>query len=125
MAAQIYPVLHYRDLENAIAQMGEAFGATEHMVHRDPDGGVAYAELELEGCIFGVGASAGDGGPFDLGPTARYIAIEDPDAMHERVAGAGLEIVMPLMDQDYGSREFACRDLEENVWCFGTYRPGA
>jgi hypothetical protein len=32
---------------------------------------------------------------------------------------------MGLTDQDYGSREFAARDLEGNVGCFGTYRPGA
>ena len=31
---------------------------------------------------------------------------------------------MELTDQEYGSREFAARDLEGNVWCFGTYRPG-
>jgi len=29
---------------------------------------------------------------------------------------------MELTDQDYGSREFAARDPEGNVWCFGTYR---
>lgn len=33
------------------------------------------------------------------------------------------EIVMGLTDQDYGSREYAARDSEGNLWCFGTYRP--
>jgi uncharacterized glyoxalase superfamily protein PhnB len=32
---------------------------------------------------------------------------------------------MELTDQDYGSREYAARDPEGNVWCFGTYRPDA
>jgi len=31
---------------------------------------------------------------------------------------------MGLTDQDYGSREFAARDYEGNVWCFGTHRAG-
>ena len=31
---------------------------------------------------------------------------------------------MELVDQDYGSREYAAVDDEGNVWCFGTYRPG-
>ena len=31
---------------------------------------------------------------------------------------------MELVDQDYGSREYAAVDGEGNVWCFGTYRPG-
>ncbi len=30
---------------------------------------------------------------------------------------------MELTDQDYGSRDFAVRDAEGNVWSFGTYRP--
>ena len=32
---------------------------------------------------------------------------------------------MELTDQDYGSRDFTARDLEGNVWCFGTYRVGS
>ena len=35
------------------------------------------------------------------------------------------EIVRELADTDYGSREYAARDLEGNVWSFGTYRPVA
>jgi len=29
------------------------------------------------------------------------------------------------VDQPYGSREYAARDPEGNVWAFGTYRPQA
>jgi hypothetical protein len=71
----------------------------------------------------GVGATSGKGGPFDLGPSAIYAAIDNPDALHERAVAACAEIVMGLTDQEDGSREFAARDLEGNVWCFGTYRP--
>ena len=30
---------------------------------------------------------------------------------------------MELTDQEYGSRDFAARDLEGNQWNFGTYEP--
>ena len=30
---------------------------------------------------------------------------------------------MELTDQEYGSRDFAVRDLEGNRWSFGTYEP--
>jgi uncharacterized glyoxalase superfamily protein PhnB len=124
MDAAIYPVIHYDDLEKAVAYLGETFGFTEHMLHRTPDGKLQYAELTLDGCTVGMGPSSG-GGPFELGPTAIYVAMDDrPDAIHDRAAGVGAEIVMGLTDQDYGSREFAARDLEGNVWCFGTHRPG-
>jgi uncharacterized glyoxalase superfamily protein PhnB len=52
------------------------------------------------------------------------VAVDDPDAHHARAKAAGAVIMMELTDQDYGSREYAARDPEGNVWCFGTYRPG-
>jgi len=30
---------------------------------------------------------------------------------------------MELTDTDYGSRDFAVRDPEGNIWSFGTYAP--
>ena len=45
--------------------------------------------------------------------------------MHERAVAAGAEILMAPTDQDYGSRDFVAKDHEGNVWCFGTYQPGA
>jgi uncharacterized glyoxalase superfamily protein PhnB len=120
----ISPVFHYADLEKAVAYFKDTFGFTEHAIHRDPSGNAAYAELELDGCFVGVGQKSPEASAFDLGPAAFYIALDDPDAMHARVEKAGAEIVMPLVDQEYGSRDFACRDYEGNVWCFGTFRTG-
>jgi uncharacterized glyoxalase superfamily protein PhnB len=119
----IQPVLHYRDPEKALRFLSEAFGVEEKAVHRDPDGNVAYVEAAIGDCWFGFGRTA-EGSHFDLGPTALYVAIDAVDALHDRAGAAGAEIVMPPTDQDYGSRDFAARDHEGNVWCFGTYRPG-
>ncbi len=38
---------------------------------------------------------------------------------------AGAEVVLPLKDEDYGSRGFTVRDPEGNRWSFGTYAGGA
>jgi len=40
-------------------------------------------------------------------------------------AAAGADIVAEPYDTDYGSREFTARDLDGNVWSFGTYQPAA
>lgn len=125
MPATISPVLHYDDLDKAVTYLKDTFGFTEHVVHRDPAGNPQYAELELDGCIVGVGQKSPEASIFDLGPAAFYVALDEVDAMHDRASGAGAEIVMGLVDQPYGSREFAARDHESNVWCFGTYRAGA
>ncbi len=49
--------------------------------------------------------------------------MPDPDALFARVTAAGAEIVRPLQDTDYGSREFTVRGPEGHIWSFGNYRP--
>ena len=57
------------------------------------------------------------------GQLAVYVAIDDPDEHHARAKAAGAEILRELADTDYGSRDYAARDLDGNEWYFGTYRP--
>jgi len=51
-----------------------------------------------------------------------YVVTDEPDALCQRCTDAGAEIIRPLEDTDYGSRDFAIRDPEGNRWSFGTYR---
>jgi uncharacterized glyoxalase superfamily protein PhnB len=125
MAPSIYPVLRFADADKALAFLGEAFGFREIAVHRDGAGTIVHATMAWEDDLFMLSGSKGAGDPFDLGPAVIYVAVDDPDAHHDRAVAAGAELVMPLTDQDYGSREYAVRDAEGNVWCFGTYRPTA
>ncbi|WP_342212493.1 VOC family protein [Roseibium aquae] len=53
------------------------------------------------------------------------MAVEDADTLYTRVAASGVVIEEGLVDRDYGSREFTCRDPEGNLWCFATYWPKA
>ncbi|MFK0155775.1 VOC family protein [Streptomyces sp. NPDC090499] len=123
----IYPSLLYTDAKAAIKQLTEAFGFTELSVYEGEDGMVLHAEL-----VQGNGAvmlgSRGRGGRFDAameggGPTGVYIVVDDVDAHHQRAVDHGAEILMPPTDQDYGSRDYMARDVEGNVWSFGTYAP--
>ena len=56
---------------------------------------------------------------------ALYVSVKDPDALHARAVAAGAKIETALHDTSYGSREFACRDPEGNLWSLGTYWPKA
>jgi hypothetical protein len=47
------------------------------------------------------------------------------DAHHARAVAHGAEIVLELEDQSYGSRDYAARDPEGNLWSFGTYNLAA
>ena len=90
-------------------------------IKRD-DGSVVHAELSHGNGIVMLSARR-PGTPFDTGRAVIYVAVDDPDAHHDRAVAAGAEVLLPLTDMDYGSREYAVADPEGNAWCFGTYRP--
>jgi uncharacterized glyoxalase superfamily protein PhnB len=121
-----YPIVGYEDAPAAIDWLKRAFGAEEIGVYKDDDGQVVHMELGFEGAIV-MGGTRGVGelaGQIEIGhPTSIYLVISDPDSHHERAKAAGAEIVIPLRDEEYGSRGYTALDPEGNVWSFGTYRP--
>jgi uncharacterized glyoxalase superfamily protein PhnB len=121
-APTIYPILRYDDADEAIRFLAGAFGLEADEVHRDGDL-VSHALLGWGNSLVMLSSRREGGDPFDPGGFCVYLAVDDPDAHYARAKGAGAEIVMELVDQSYGSREYAARDPEGNVWCFGTYRP--
>lgn len=126
--SNVYPTLRYRDASAAVDWLRRAFGFEEKAVHRAEDGTVEHAELRLGGGIAMLGQhSEGWMGGKALDPLASphsvYVVVDDPDAHCERAVAAGAKLVRELTDQDYGSREYGARDLEGNLWFFGTYDP--
>jgi uncharacterized glyoxalase superfamily protein PhnB len=127
----IYPALRYTDANAAVAWLGQAFGFEEKAVFRDDDGTVQHAELRLGNGMVMLGQHRPGGffgdDPPDPAAAAQsiYVVVEDPDAHHDRARAAGADIARGLVDQDYGSREYSARDLEGNLWSFGTYDPFA
>jgi uncharacterized glyoxalase superfamily protein PhnB len=124
MTTTINPVVHYRDLEAGARFLIESFGFEQRAAHKGDDGSLQYVELSLGGAPLGLGAHA-EGSMFDTGPAVVYISLDEVDTMHARASASGAEILMPPTDQSYGSRDFVAKDHEDNVWCFGTYHPGA
>ncbi|MGW1882022.1 VOC family protein [Streptomyces sp. NPDC001970] len=125
----ICPTLLYADAKAAIKQLTEAFGFAESAVYEGEDGKVVHAELSYGNGMVMLG-SKGTGSQFDklmegAGPAGVFVHVDDVDAHHSRAVEHGAEVVMPPTDQDYGSRDYTTRDLEGNLWSFGTYRPGA
>lgn len=119
----IVPTLRYHDAPGAIRFLTEALGLTAGEITYGPDDRVVHAELGWGNGTLMVSSRSDQPSPFDTGRACLYLVVDDPDALHGRAVAAGAEIVMPLVDQAYGSREFAARDPEGNVWCCGTYRP--
>ena len=126
MANHIYPSLRYRDATAAVEFLEEAFGFDLVQVHKNEDGSIGHAEMRHGDAMIMFGTEDNEGierfGEH-AGNGWVYMTIEDPDSHYAQAVDAGADIVMELTDQDYGSRDYAARDLEGNLWSFGTYDP--
>ncbi|NDU72786.1 bleomycin resistance protein [Actinomadura sp. DSM 109109] len=111
-----YPLIRATDPDRTLAWLERAFGFEPVNVHTDDAGGIVHAEMRYDTGLVMLGAAA-------TPRAAVYVAVDDPDAHHDRARAAGAEIFRELTDQDYGSRDYAARDPDGNEWYFGTYRP--
>jgi uncharacterized glyoxalase superfamily protein PhnB len=129
--SNIIPAVRYRDADAGLQFLESALDAEAKEVHRDGDGVIRHAVVELGGGLVMVGQAAEEGwlGGEPARPLAStvslYVVVDDPDAHHERAVAAGASVVRPLEDMEYGSREYSVRDPEGNLWSFGTYDPYA
>ena len=127
---RLYPTLRYRNAAKMIDWLCEAFGFSVHARFGEGDV-VHHAELSFGSSMIMLGTARDDkfgkmvGAPGSGGGRAIYVAVTDADAIYLSAKKAGAEILEELVDRDYGSREFICRDPEGNVWSLGTYWPKA
>jgi len=124
-APQVWPTLRATDARALIRFLVDAFGFEETAVYGNGDV-VEHAQLSwpLGGGIM-LGSDRGDPGdrwPLKPGHFGCYVVCDDPDALYKRAVAAGAEVIRELENMDYGSRDFAVKDPEGNLWSFGTYR---
>ena len=128
------PTLRYRDAPAAIDWLCDVFGFERHAVYPGPNGTIGHAELTLGGGMIMLGSCKDDEygkgfkSPQELGGVetrSAYIVVPDADATHARAVAAGGNIVRPLQNTEYGSREFSVKDPEGHSWSVGTYDPWA
>ncbi|MEP7345925.1 MAG: VOC family protein [Gemmatimonadaceae bacterium] len=126
----VYPVLFYKDAPAMMEWLTRAFGIEKRMAMANPDGTILHSEMSFGAAVIMVSSSRADRSwrsPIELGGASASLCfyVADPDAHHARAVAAGAEIVYPLKDTDYGSRDYTARDPEGTSWTFGTYVPGA
>lgn len=130
----IIPTIRYQDAPKAIDWLCDAFGFERHMVVAgEEEGVVAHAQLTFGHGMIMVGSAQDDEWGRQVRPAAElggnsqsaYVVVADCKAHYERALAAGAEIVMPYEEKEYGGAGYGCRDLEGNVWSFGSYDPFA
>lgn len=130
----IIPAMRYRDAPTAIEWLCRAFGFEKHAVYEDGAGGIAHAQLSYGNGMIMLGSIHDNewgrmmAQPDEIGGRETQCAcviVADPDAHYANAVAHGAQIVMPLKDNDYGGRGYACHDLEGHLWNFGNYDPWA
>ena len=125
-APQVWPTLWARDARALIRFLVDAFGFEETVVYGDGDN-VHHAELSWPpggGIMLGSARDSGTDDAWSAAPGGftAYVVTDQPDALFARATAAGADVLAALHETDYGSRDFAVRDPEGNLWSFGTYR---
>ena len=129
----VIPALQYKDAKAAIEFLCRAFGFEKHAVYEEADGSIAHAQLVLGNGMVMLG-SVKDSEysrllvrPADAGGVTMsvYVVVADADAHFARAKAAGAQITREPVTQDYGGRDYLCKDPEGHVWTFGTYDPQA
>ncbi len=135
MKTTIVPTLRYQDCVKAIDWLCATFGFEEHLVVPNEIGGITHAQLVCGTAMIMLGDGHRDAddplGRLNKSPlqldgcitASIYMIVEDVDAHYEKARTAGAEIVLDIVDQDYGGREYSCKDLEGHLWSFGSYDP--
>ena len=122
---ELYPFLAVRDVDAGVELYARAFGAVlVGEVQRAPDGGPSVAELEIDGCRFGLATEApqlGTPSPETAGATTVRLSltVDDPDAAAARAVEAGCELMFPVADQPYGWRQGRVVDPFGHHWLVG------
>ena len=117
----IYVTLRYLDAPAAMEWLSTTLGFMEHEVHRNDDGTIAHAQLAFGEDLIMLGSTT----EAPVGTQTIYLARPDIDEHYAAALEAGAEVTMPIVNQDYGSREYSVRDPEGNIWAVGTYQPSA
>ncbi|MFG1917835.1 hypothetical protein [Micromonospora sp. NPDC048898] len=112
----------------AVAPVGEmVLGLPEVSLRPFVDRYVGYREhadlplVRRESAGVFVVLILGWGAPLDV--TDLRSAERGAGSAARQARAAGAEITREPFDTDYGSRDYAARDLAGTVWAFGTYRP--
>jgi uncharacterized glyoxalase superfamily protein PhnB len=117
----LLPHIHYRDVEDAIAWLGNAFGFVEHYRHGDP---ISGAQMSTGNAwIMLKRAGHGDVTPKELGfgTQSLTVFIEQIEAHFERAKSFGVTMLEDLHETEYGELQYAAEDLDGHNWLFSRH----
>ena len=128
----IIPGLRYRNAPAAIDWLCNAFGFEKSLVIPGDNDTIAHAQLTFGTGMIMLGTVREGETRFTLQQPSQiggaetqfpYVVVADCDGHYARAKTAGAKIVVEIHDEEYGGRGYACRDLEDHLWYFGSFNP--
>jgi uncharacterized glyoxalase superfamily protein PhnB len=110
--------MHPLRAEPVINFLKRAFGAREIGKYASPDGVVHHAEIRVGNSVVEMGEAHGKYPPM---PTMFYLYVPDCDAVYQRSLQAGATSIAEPVDQPYGDRSGAVKDVFGNQWYIATH----
>lgn len=117
----VLPHVMYRDVEEAIAWLSNAFGFVEHYRYGDPLSG---AQMSAGNAWIMLKRSRHeDATPKQLGfgTQSLTVFIEDIHPHFQRAKSAGVMILEDLHETVYGELQYAAEDLDGHHWLFSRH----
>ena len=129
----IIPGLRYRDALKMIDWLQQAFGFEQQAVYMAGDTTVAHAQLTFGNGMIMLGSVDNNSRiaplivqPDETGnsPTQNTcLIVSDCEPIYSSAKAAGAEMVLDLVQTEYGGKAFTCRDPEGHLWSIGEYDP--
>jgi PhnB protein len=112
----VTPYLVVPDADAELAFLKAAFGATEVVCHRNPDGSVMHAELAIGDSLIMLGQAGGQWVPLTA---ALYLWVPDVDVTYARALASGATSESKPEDKPYGHRNAGVVDRNDVTWWIG------
>jgi PhnB protein len=121
---RITPYLLYENVDATLDWLIAAFGFTERVRMKGPDGKANHAEVSLgDGVVM-----MGHPGPDYKNPKRRggatqlvYVYVDDVDKQYAAAKASGARILSEPADQFYGDRTYGAEDPEGHQWSFAQH----
>lgn len=113
----VCPYLIVPDGDRILRFMKDAFGATERAIHRNPDGHIMHAEVQIGDSVVMLGEAKGDWTGYKA---MIHLYMPDVDGVFARAVEAGGTSVRDVSTESYGDRTGGVEDPAGNQWWIAT-----
>lgn len=108
----VMPYLILKDIAKFIDFAKAVFRAEELSAHKDQEGNIRHAEVQIGGSTLMMGQSSDDWGVQNAG---LFIYVDNADDTFQKGMDHGATGIMPLENKDYG-RTGGIKDPQGNTW---------